>query len=229
MSEGNGNTTTVGKGRGLMGSGTVGGLFAFFDYLVDKKLATNATAAPLKSAARQVFETVEGTENIDEIDVRNLNVPDYLERFEIGARGTGRYKPESIQAYRSRFTRALQYYMDYLTTGDTPKFRYGSKGGTSAKSVKPGKGTTKVKQATPMPSATTSATPVAPHPATTENFISYPFPLESGDIATFRLPRQLGRADAERAAAFLRTLVYEPQKQLGAGRIEDDDPEPKLT
>lgn len=204
-----------------MGSGTVGGLLAFFDYLVDKKLATAATVSPLKSAVRQVFEMVQGNEDINDIDVRNLDVEDYLGRFEIGARGTGKYKPDSVQAYRSRFTRAIGYYTDYLTTGETPKFRHG-KSAVSGDSRPRPRAKGKIAASTPTPPAATAETAVVQQPT---DFISYPFPLENGEIATFRLPRRLQKADAERAAVFLRTLVFEPQRLIEAPP-EEDDPEP---
>jgi hypothetical protein len=47
--------------------------------------------------------------------------------------------------------------------------------------------------------------------------ISYPFPLEGGDVANLRLPKRLERRDAERLIAFINALSFEPQKPLGRG------------
>jgi hypothetical protein len=214
MSKSNGATMTA-PGKGVMGSGTVGGLMAFFDYLVQKGIATPSAVTPLKSAAKQVFETVEGTDEIDEMDVRSLDVEEYLDRFQVKAIGTGRYKPESITAYRKRFARGLEYYSTYLTSGAVPKLRLRATAG--------GATTPRKRHATDHPEPGTAGAPL-PLVGDTElshssgdALISYPFPLQSGGIATLRLPVRLDRADAERLATFVRTLVFEPQKELTKG------------
>jgi hypothetical protein len=212
MSEDNGTSTILPEEGGVMGSGTVAGLMAFYDYLVNKGIATASAVTPLKSAARQIFETVEGTANVDGIDVRSLDIEDYLDRFQVKAIGSGRYKPESITAYRTRFNRGMEYYSTYLTTGAVPKFRLRTAGGSN-----------RTRSSTPSaPPATAPDGGKAPTPDPGESqsvgadLISYPFPLQSGGLATLRLPKRLEREDAERLAAFVRTLVFEPQKQLPA-------------
>jgi hypothetical protein len=213
MSETNGSTTLATEEAGVMGSGTVAGLMAFYDFLVDKGIATASAVTPLKSASRQIFETVEGTDAVEEIDVRSLDLDNYLDRFQVKAVGSGRYKPESITAYRTRFTRGLDYYATYLTTGSVPKFRLRAGGGGNrtrssapdpAAAAQPGAASVRVPESEETQSTTAG------------DLISYPFPLQSGGLATLRLPKRLEREDAERLAAFVRTLVFEPQKQLPA-------------
>jgi hypothetical protein len=217
MSETNGATTIASRKGGPMGSGTVAGLMAFFDYLTNKGMATPAAITPLKSAARQVFETVEGTENIDEIDVRSLDVDEYLDRFQVKAMSSGRYKPESITAYRSRFGRGIDYYTTFLTTGTPPKIRLRASSGPASKRAASS-------DDAPRSATGSAGTTEAPDmQSPTGNLISYPFPLQSGGIANLRLPVRLERADAERMATFIRTLVFEPQKELSQGQSDPDD------
>jgi hypothetical protein len=213
-SKSNGATMAPEKG-GPVGSGTVAGLMAFSDYLIDKGIGTPSAVTPLKSAARQVFETVEGTDDIEGIDVRSLDIDDYLDRFQVKAISSGRYKPESIAAYRKRFTRLVEYYLNYLTSGAVPKLGVRSTA------------TARRRQSADDRRAVASAEPIvaAPHEAAADGpgMISYPFPLESGGLANLRLPVRLSRTDAERLSAFIRTLVFEPQKQLTAAADVDEE------
>jgi hypothetical protein len=211
MSERNGASTIASGKVGVMGSGTVGGLMAFFDYLVNKGIGTAAAVTPMKSAARQIFETVEGTEDVDELDIRSLDIDEYLDRFQVKAMSTGRYKPESINAYRSRFARGMEYYSTYLTSGTVPKFKM-----RMARAAGP------TRKRDESPKEETKATPAAPQRIVADSeadssksgLISYPFPLQNGGIATLRLPVRLEKTDADRLGAFIRTLVFEPQKEL---------------
>ncbi len=221
MPESNNGATTI-------ASGTVGGLLAFFDYLIERGIASVGTVGPLKSAARQVFETVEGTEDIDEFDVRSLDVNEYLDRFEVKTRGTGRYQSDSLRAYRQRFTRGVEQYITYITTNQLPKPKLGPNGGARRSSADTVKAKVKAKS-TPSPVQTPAASTEVADGQAGAGMISYPFPLAAGGIASLRLPVRLERADAERIAAFIRTLVFEPQKQLGTASvvIADDEPEPR--
>jgi len=152
--------------------------------------------------------------------VQSVNVDEYLDRFQVKAIGTGRLKPESITAYRSRFSRAIDYYTKYLASGEVPKFRLQSGGGTSTRRRTPP--TTDGATAQAEAGRPSVAADAAESESKT-GMITYPFPLESGDIANVRLPRRLRRADAERLAAFIRTLVFEPQKELERGRHPENE------
>jgi hypothetical protein len=192
-----------------LGSGTVASLMAFLDWVVKKNYATPAAITPLKSAARQVFETVEDGGDYDQLDVRELDRDDYFARFQVANQASGRIRPESVRAYRSRFNRALDLYHDYLTTGGKPKLRSRSNAPVRTE-----------KQERPA-SAATSSQPAAHEAQTTDisgAMISYPFPLESGEVANLRLPKRLDSRDAARLTAFINALIFEPQKQLSPGR-----------
>jgi hypothetical protein len=192
-----------------LGSGTVAGLMAFLDWVVKKNFATPAAITPLKSASRQIFETVEDGGDYEQLDVRELDREEYLSRFQIANQASGRIRPESVRAYRNRFNRALDLYHDYLTTGGAPKLR--SRGTTAVRTEK---------QERPAPAKTSSqpATHEASAAESSGAMISYPFPLESGEVANLRLPKRLESRDAARLTAFINALIFEPQKQLGPGR-----------
>jgi hypothetical protein len=193
-----------------IGTGTAAGLMEFFDFLVTKGYATPAAVAPLRSAAKQIFSTVDG-DDFGELDVRDLDVDAHLDRFENMV--VGQYKHESLVQYRNRFKRGLVAYVSYLTDKEIPSF-----GGSRKRSTDRSSGKTKPS------SARTTPSPAAPiPPSTAERLIDYPFPLQSGQIAILRLPVRLEKTDAERMGAFIRTLVLDVQRELVRSAAEDEE------
>ena len=191
-----------------LGSGTAGGLLAFLDWVIAKKFATPAAISPLKSASRQVFITVEDSEEIDNVDVRSLDREDYFSRFQVAMQVTGRLTPESTRSYRARFNRALDMYEEYLTTGNAPRI-------ATKAPVTPRPKKEQVKSSNGSSPAIEVPTET-PEPVGS-NMISYPFPLESGEVANLRLPKRLSTRDASRLNAFINALTFEEQKQLTRG------------
>jgi hypothetical protein len=192
--------------------GTVAGMFEFLDnYLIAKGYLPPSTVSPWKSAAKQVIETVEKTEQIDDVQMRGLDTDDYLRRYETLARG--QIKEESIQTYRRRFTSAHDSYVDFIEAGKLPTVRAAaSRRRNGGDAAAPTKG----------PKATN---PTAEPAGGTERMIEYPFPLRNGQVGMVRLPMRLEKTDAERLASFVRTLVFEPQLELGPGRDDPDEGE----
>jgi hypothetical protein len=194
-----------------LGSGTVAGLMAFLDWVIKKNYGTPAAITPLKSASKQIFETVEDGGDYDQLDVRELDREEYLSRFQVANQATGRIRPESVRAYRNRFNRALDLYHDYLTTGGTPKLRSRSNAAVRIR-------TEKQERHAPVTTSHQQGPQESPATDISGAMISYPFPLESGEVANLRLPKRLESRDAARLTAFINALIFEPQKQLGAGR-----------
>ena len=194
----------------IIASGTAEGLLAFADYLREKGYASPAATSPWKSAARQVFSTVEGGDWKTK-DVRGLDLDEYMSRFETMTRG--QYKAESIASYRARVKKALEAYEDYLRDGRTPTLRQSrprrtsvEKSGGASAGLRGGGEAAVIAPAAPSPVA---------------NLVEYPFPVRSG-MAYLRLPRELDKTDAERLATFVRTLVFEPQLAIGDGNSEPE-------
>jgi hypothetical protein len=186
-------------------SGTAEGLLAYLDYLTDKGYASSAAVSPLRSAVRQIMSTVAG-DDYGNVDMRTLDVVDYLDRFDTLARGD--YKAESLQSYRSRFRRALDYYEIFLTEGRPPSLRKSPTRRSPTESSKTKRKTT---------SAGGGPQPVPPAPAVAPDLMDYPFPLREGGVAHLRLPKRLDRDDAERLAVFIRALVFDRQGELPPG------------
>jgi hypothetical protein len=184
-------------------SGTAEGLLQFLDWVVAKGYGPATAAGPQKSAVTRVLTVTEG-DDFGSLDVKSLDLDDLLSRFEV--RALGDLKAESIGAYRNRFTRAVEAYREFLNSGKPPSYRPSGRHRPAASGA-PNKG--RVVPSTP---------PVQPaHQGSSERMVDYPFPLKSGALANFRLPVRLEREDAERMGAFIRTLVFEPQKELSRG------------
>ncbi len=195
----------AGPDAGDIRSGTLSGFNAFCDWAIGKGVMTGAAVEPLRSATKQILTTVEPA-NHESVDLRTIDPDDYMGRFENLA--GSRYSPDSLQAYRRRFSRGLELYRQYLDTG--------------AANFKPPAGRAPRRRATVPPGGGSgrAATPVADNtgqpPQLVEGLIDYPFPLRSGTMAHLYLPKQLEKEDAERMAAYLRALVLEPQRQIAA-------------
>src|SRR5687768_12946141 len=96
----------------VISAGTAEGLLAFCDYLVQRGIAPASAVNPWKSAAKNVFAKVEGTEDFGALDVRALDVDDYMMRYAHKSRGS--VKPETVAAYDNRFRKAVFAYIGYL-------------------------------------------------------------------------------------------------------------------
>jgi hypothetical protein len=185
----------------MRSNGTAGELLAYLDSLTD------ATEAPwpsvLKSAARQVFLLVDG-DGFAERDMTTLDVDEYLRRFEDGARADKKYAPRSLRAYQSRFRRAVEIYRRHLAdpkSDPRPVER-------RAQAPVPKASSTESSLDRDTPTSTVRSQPNAPSDSTAP-FVTYPFPLKSGEIARLHLPQQLDAGDADRLTAFIRALVVQ--------------------
>jgi hypothetical protein len=191
---------------GKIGTGTLEGLDEFCDWVIGKGLMRAAAAEPLRSATKQILAVVEP--NNPSIDLRTIDTDDIMGRFETLA--GQKYAPDSLRAYRQRFNRAIDLYRQYLDKG--------------AANFKPPAGRAPRRRTTePSVSANgskgtgTAMSPQLPAGGTSTALIDYPFPLRTGAIAHLYLPSPLEKEDAERLAAYVRALVFEPQRQIEAG------------
>ncbi len=191
-----------------MTSGTAVGFNEFFDWLISQGFMTSAAVEPLRSATRQILTTVEP--DAEGIDVSQLNADEYMGRFEKLA--GHRYSPDSLRAYRSRFVRGLDLYRSFLQDGGenfTPPVRSRRRAGRDERRA----------ERRPETAKTTGSSDSAPA-SSSGGLIDYPFPLRSGVLAHFYLPARLEQEDAERMASFLGALVFEPERQQPARRLE---------
>lgn len=199
-----------------IGSGNVRGLMNFMDFMVAKGYGTAGAIDPWKSAAKQVFSTVEG-EGFEEADARSFDVDEYLSRFE--NMSLGKYSAQSLRAYRGRFRKAVEAYRSYLADPNwKPTLRRATRSSPEGSSAQ-GSPKRAAKKQTEGPPST------PPTPVIQGSLITYPFPLKSGQMAQLHLPKQgLDREDAERLTHFIRALVFEQPAQLNSGEPEESSP-----
>lgn len=183
-------------------SGTAGDLLAYLDSLTRETEA--AWPSVLKSASRQVFLIVDG-DDFAERDVMTLDVDEYLQRFEDEARADNRYAPRSLSAYQSRFRRAVDAYRSHLVDPSSQSREVEQRVRTSMPT--PLSRGSSLAQNTPA--SGTRSQLGSPRSDSMTPFVTYPFPLKSGEIARLHLPPQLDIDDAERLMAFIRALVVQ--------------------
>lgn len=192
-------------------SGTLQGLEEFCDWLIKRGLMRAPAVTPLRSAAKQIISTVE-PDNAS-LDLRAIDTADLMKRFETLAGHN--YNPDSLRAYGQRFNRAIELYRQYLERGPTNFKPPAGRAPRRQRASDPmGNGAVGTRQV----GAPVGSAPAQPSPT----LIDYPFPLRSGVIAHLYLPPTLDKDDAERLAAYVRALVFEPQRQLGAGMADGE-------
>lgn len=187
-----------------IGSGTVAGLLEFLDTIVEKGRATQSAIQPIKISINKVFEVVDGSE-WELVSVKSIDLDDHIERFATKTIGT--YSPKSISVYKSRINRAIAWYMKFLNEkGWMPQVKPRLPASSKRANIE-----------TPpvQPDTTGSMQPVVavePSNYLINNALTYPFPLENGEIARLSLPRELTASDANRLAKFIQTLVMETDR-----------------
>jgi len=153
-----------------------------------------AQATPLRSAVRQVFKTVYGTE-WRHVNVRDLDIDKLMDSFK--NKTTTDYSEPSLRSYKSRITRAINKYLENpLETAGKAKV---------VAIDRP----VKVSPFSPSShSGRASFTTWAGWQGhMLQELITYPFPLSSGQIIRLSLPAKLSMADAKRISAFIETIA----------------------
>lgn len=203
-----------------IGSGSAKGLIEFLEFLVNKGQATHGAIRPIKTACLRIFSTVDG-EEWEKVDVREMDVDDYIKRFKNLT--IGNYKEGSLEVYASRLRKSVEWYKKFLVQpGWSPEF-----GKKSTTPLDGGK-----KKVTQKPDVDKSASRHVAldvgakdeqHVTTPKldnsgrSLIAYPFPLASGEMATLYLPPSLSKKDAARISGFLVTLVIEEDHDESVG------------
>lgn len=181
---------------------------AYLRNLVDKGRLTHGSAKPLEITLKKVLIAIHGEEAWGDVDVRAIDVSDYMDRFALLTRGT--YSPGSLATYRSRLVKLLEWYMHYLEEpGWFPKVAVTKRSPRGAGVKKTDKPSIDPDVDIDKAVAQTIALPTAPSISPTGDLIRYPFPLSSGRMAEIALPQDFTKADAVRLANFISTLVIE--------------------
>lgn len=200
-----------------IGTGSAAGLYDFCDWLIKKGLMTSSAVEPLRSATKQIVSTVDDEKTPDQVILGEdgFDVEDYMDRFE--RRAGNKYAPDSLNAYRRRFRRAIELYRQYLSDGPAnfkaPPRRIVRKKVERENGANGGR-TGTAAQHTPQQDPPGGQNAPAVPPA---GLTDYPFPLRSGQMAHLHLPSPLDKDDADRLTQFLRALVFDRPAQLPSG------------
>jgi hypothetical protein len=186
-----------------IGSGTAQGVIDYLDSLVEKGRSRSGVVNPLKTAVSKVLEVTEGENAWRSVDVTSLDVEDTMSRFK--NKTLSNYTKGSYDAYQSRMSRAIGWYKNFLADpGWVPSQ---SNNSPNASKSKPALKAPEKSTDSTVPHTTQQ--PVTSQPMHEIDSIAYPFPLESGKLARFYVPKDMTKSDVERISGFLNALVVE--------------------
>lgn len=202
--------------------GTGQGLFEFLAWAGERGEMVEATAKSRLAASRAVLST---HDDPGAVDLRTLDIANTLDRFETLNRM--KYSSGSMQTYKQRFEAAVATYLAWLdkdpnwkTAGKPARADgNGEKASRPRKILKrPASSTGHSGQGEPAPEHVSSTAT-----ATATQMIPYDLPLRPPNmLVRLTLPVDLTSADAERIAAFVRSLAFD--KLPAAQRDEHDHP-----
>ncbi|WP_433372796.1 hypothetical protein ACQPZX_00510 [Actinoplanes sp. CA-142083] len=190
--------------------GSGAGLLAFLDWASKKHEIRATTAHNLRVAVSNVLQVEDdpSTVQIADLDLDNL-----FRRFEV--RSGSRYSSATIAAYKSRFRTAVTMYQAWLDQ-DASWNRVVRTRSTSSNAggppKKPGNSPTKqeVQRSTgntiPPNAEQDQAAVALDRSAET---VSYTLPLRPNLLVNMTLPIRLTTADADRIAAFVKSLAFD--------------------
>jgi hypothetical protein len=185
-------------------SRTVAGLMAFCDWMKDKGYAGPAAADAWKSAAKVVFETVEG-ESYEAMSLDGIDLDDYVRRFQ--TLGGAKYRAETVGRYKNRIRTGMDAQAYYIEQGKPPSTKRGTpKPKAEADPVGGTADATGAKRSTTQ-SGTTPLSQIPPRP----DFFEFIYPLSPGRMVRMELPMQMTQREIDRLCAVLQTLEEQPQ------------------
>jgi hypothetical protein len=180
-------------------SRTVAGLMAFCDWMKDKGYAGPAAADAWRSAAKVVFETVEG-ESYEAMSLEGIDLDDYVRRFQ--TLGGAKYRAETVGRYKNRIRTGVDAQAYYIEHGKPPSTKRGT--------PKPKAEADPVKQTVDANGTQPTTTPLAQVPARPD-FFEFIYPLSPGRMVRMELPMQMTQREIDRLCAVLQTLEEQPQ------------------
>jgi hypothetical protein len=190
-----------------IGDGKAKSIVEYLNNLAEKGKASQGAVRPLGIAVTKVMEAVDG-EGWQNVDVKNIDVEDYMSRFANLTMGT--YSSGSLTTYKSRFGRALGWYLQFLEKpGWTPNI--GVRKRAIKKANEPNKAGERYDDIDIDQVVTQTLKPGAGSIVSTD-LVRYPFPLASGQMAEMYLPANLSKFDAKRLSAFLDSVVLDKEE-----------------
>lgn len=169
-------------------------------WAAEKGVMKSNTANALRAACTQVLSVIDGWETVD---VRSLDVEDVYRRFQ--NKRNKDFKPDSLEAYRRRFTHAVGMFLKYVE--DPSSWKAPSRESSARASRKERNGASEGAQ----PEVRSPQAERAPTPSIQSGLVDYPFPLREGRLAFLRLPTDLKLSEVKRLTAYLNTLAVDAE------------------
>lgn len=187
-----------------MDSASGSGLREFLDWAGSKGELNQTTARALKGATGKVLQVEDDPENVD---IRSVQVEDILRRFETRFRTS--YTTGSMATYKTRFRQAVDMYLAWLDNDPRWKTvvrsrRVGDRAQRRASSI----ATLTATESVSLPSQPMSLVGSEPR-QTSSQLVTYDLPLRPDLLVQIELPVRLTRADADRVAAFVKSLAFD--------------------
>jgi hypothetical protein len=179
------------------------GLVEFLEHAAKRGMLNGNTAGGLRAASKEVLTAVE-PQGWEAVDLRTIDVEDFAARFE--RLRAGKFKPDSLLVYKSRFRNAVGMYLEYLKAPSTWKYKAERPAAARKKSAggQAGKGDESDTLAQASETRARSGS------------LEYPFPLRQGLVVKLHLPADLTRPEAKRLAAFIDALAVDSTLALPA-------------
>ncbi|WP_146190608.1 hypothetical protein [Marinicauda salina] len=187
-------------------------LLNFLDWVGEKGLMARPTAQTRKASANKVLSILEPEEAQD---VTQIDLDEVMNRF-VNLNKSG-YSPESLKAYKSRVSKAISDFSNYLANPLEFKPGTATRTATGTKKDKKGGGaSSKRPDTTPSLSPTPSGHPVSAHSSAMPSSNILPIPIRPDlTVRVQGLPFDLSQAEARRIANVIRAMAVEPDEQGG--------------
>ena len=185
-------------------SGTAEGLLEVLEWAGRTGEMALATTKSYASAVTKVME-IEG-DGWEQADIRGLDVESLLRRFQ-NLKGT-HYQSNSIATYQGRFRKSVELYLAFLDGGPAairPLIKDRDRRPADPK-PKPTNGDTRKNGS--------HRTDENPPPPPADDLVTYLFPMRSGEMAQFRLPRVFPSSEVKRMTGFLESLAIDEPRAL---------------
>jgi hypothetical protein len=201
--------------------GTGAGFNAFLDYIGQRSEINPSTAKGFQVTASKVLSL---EPDPDQVDMRKLDVDGVLDRFETLKRLE--YSPGSMGTYKSRFRQSVAMYLAWLDNNSNWK-----NAGKPATNTGKSSGGGPRAQRSPRPPraqqpARKGSPPEPPEPSNeppSTRMVAYDMPLRPDLIIRITLPVDLTATDAERVAAFVRSLAFAPNSPSPHSQPEEPE------
>lgn len=199
--------------QGIIADGNARGLIEFFNFAAARGMINKNTAGALRSGVQVVLSAAE-PDRWQTLPLAEIDLEDVAGRFEKLA--AGRFKPDSLVTYKSRFRNGVAMYLEYLANPSGWRFR-------AERPYRQRQQKAAARRATGTVTPARGGGLFAPRDevdlgrnGTYPEVIEYPYPLRAGLIIKLSLPVDLTKDEATRLSKYLEALAVEQADRLTA-------------